>query len=243
MPAQDPAELFDLCDADGRPLGVSKPRALVHRDGDWHRSLHLWVILKDPSGRSGPSASAPELLLQRRSLAKDTQPGAVDIAVAGHLGAGETVLDALREAEEEIGLVVRPEDITRLGVRRRVFARPGVTDREIQEVFFTIAERPLASLRAHPEEVDALLAVPLPAAVALCSGEIARALVRELRPGDTVSRSAVLDAPMLLQDRDGYFALALGSIVRRLDGLSAPVLSLGFEDPEESNPRGNLQGP
>ena len=41
--AQDPAELFDVVRADGTPTGEVKPRAAVHRDGDWHRAVHVWV--------------------------------------------------------------------------------------------------------------------------------------------------------------------------------------------------------
>jgi isopentenyldiphosphate isomerase len=222
MSAQDPDELFDLCDEAGRPLGVSKARGLVHRDGDWHRSLHLWVVLVDPSSPS------PELLLQRRSLAKDTQPGAVDIAVAGHLAAGESVEDALREAEEEIGLAVGPADVARLGVRRRVFARPPVLDREIQEVYFTVARRSLGSLAASPDEVEALLAVPLEAALDLCQRAIPQADARELASAGGAIRSTVLALSEVLQDQDGYFALALGAIARRLAGEAAPEFALGF---------------
>jgi 8-oxo-dGTP pyrophosphatase MutT (NUDIX family) len=44
------------------------------------------------------------VLFQRRSAAKDTWPGAIDVAVTGHYRAGESLAEALREAEEEIGL-------------------------------------------------------------------------------------------------------------------------------------------
>src|SRR3954469_2867720 len=98
--AQNPDELFDLYTSEGEPLGRTKARALVHRDGDWHRSVHVWVVLQ--------SAAGPCVLFQRRSTAKDTWPGVLDVAVAGHLRAGETVDDALREAEEEIGLSLAP---------------------------------------------------------------------------------------------------------------------------------------
>jgi len=50
---QDPAELFELCEPpcdahDGfveevKRTGVFKQRSLVHRDGDWHRSVDIWV--------------------------------------------------------------------------------------------------------------------------------------------------------------------------------------------------------
>jgi isopentenyldiphosphate isomerase len=224
VPAQDPTELFDLYDVDGRPLGRAKPRALVHRDGDWHRSLHVWVVLKG-------TEPLPELLLQRRSLAKDTQPGAVDIAVAGHLAAGETVEDGLREAEEEIGLVLCPADVTRLGVRRRVFAAPSVLDREIQEVFFTVTSRPFTSLVPHPDELAALLTLPLEGALALASGRVAEAPARELPVGQGVVREVVLRGPDLLADRDGYFVLALRSILEHLEGRPDPPWDLGGRPP------------
>src|SRR5215218_4884038 len=41
--AQDPGELFDVVTSGGEPTGIVKPRWQVHRDGDWHRSIHLWI--------------------------------------------------------------------------------------------------------------------------------------------------------------------------------------------------------
>ena len=41
--AQDPTELFDVLTADGKPAGYAKKRAEVHRDGDWHGSIHVWI--------------------------------------------------------------------------------------------------------------------------------------------------------------------------------------------------------
>jgi 8-oxo-dGTP pyrophosphatase MutT (NUDIX family) len=94
--AQDEGELFDLYTREGAPLGIAKPRGLVHRDGDWHRSVHIWVW--------GVLDGAPHLVFQRRSPGKDTYPGALDVAVTGHARAGEPLEATLREAEEEIGL-------------------------------------------------------------------------------------------------------------------------------------------
>ena len=42
-PAQDPDEPFDVITADGKPTGRVKSRAEVHRDGDWHRAIHVWL--------------------------------------------------------------------------------------------------------------------------------------------------------------------------------------------------------
>lgn len=164
MPAQDLDEAFDLCDRDGNLSGRVKARGAVHRDGDWHRALHLWVLVRGPDG--------PCVVLQRRSLAKDTHPGLVDVSVAGHLGAGETVDDALREAEEEIGLTVSPADTVLLGHRRVEKVVPAGVDREVQTVLATRCDRTLAELRPHAEEVAALYAPRLLDALALARGEV-----------------------------------------------------------------------
>lgn len=58
-------ECFDLLNDDGSLKGVSKPRSLVHRDGDFHRAIHIWVF-----ARGNP----PQMLLQKRSDHKDTFP-------------------------------------------------------------------------------------------------------------------------------------------------------------------------
>ena len=73
-PGQDLGEMFDLFDAPAAAdtlvlasevmrTGKSKPRGQVHRDGDWHSSIHVWVV--DAKGR---------FLLQQRGADKDTNP-------------------------------------------------------------------------------------------------------------------------------------------------------------------------
>ena len=61
-------EEFDVLDAGGRPTGRTKARSAVHRDGDWHAAVHVWVLLQCPcagqlSGRR--EAGAPGALLER----------------------------------------------------------------------------------------------------------------------------------------------------------------------------------
>ena len=63
------------------PTGERKLKSEVHRDGDWHRSSHVWLL--SPEGR---------LLLQRRSEAKVTWPGLWDVSAAGHISAGESAV-------------------------------------------------------------------------------------------------------------------------------------------------------
>jgi isopentenyldiphosphate isomerase len=61
---------------------VSKPRGEVHRDGDYHRAVHVWIFVE----------TTQQLLLQLRSDDKDSWPGQWDISSAGHISAGDTSL-------------------------------------------------------------------------------------------------------------------------------------------------------
>ena len=70
-------ERFDIVDASDRVIG-SAPRSEIHARGLLHRAVHLW--LHDPAGR---------ILLQRRSLSKDREPGKWTSSVSGHVNTGE----------------------------------------------------------------------------------------------------------------------------------------------------------
>lgn len=154
----DAREALDLLDEHGVPTGGTKARADVHRDGDWHRAFHLWVM--HPDGY---------VLLQRRAPAKDLAPGKVDVSVGGHLRAGETWLDALREAEEEIGLALRPGDLAFLETRRSERRYPdGRVDREFQDVYAAlVAGRDLRDYHLRCDEVAVLYEAPLARLIAL----------------------------------------------------------------------------
>jgi isopentenyl-diphosphate delta-isomerase type 1 len=93
--AQRPDEIFDIVDERDEVIG-QRTRAEVHRLGLRHRAIHVLVF-----NRRG------EVFLQKRSMRKDTFPGAWDSSASGHLDAGEDYdACAIRELREEIGLVV-----------------------------------------------------------------------------------------------------------------------------------------
>ena len=88
-------ERFDLVDEDCRLVGSTKPRSEVHRDGDWHQAVHVWVLFHDTW----------RVVMQRRCKHKDSWPLMWDISAAGHVTAGGKPLEtAKRELAEELGL-------------------------------------------------------------------------------------------------------------------------------------------
>ena len=147
-------EFFDILDADGAPTGEQKPRWQVHRDGDWHAALHIWVYGVGEDG-------TPFVLFQRRSLSKDTWPGYLDVAVGGHLRAGESLEETAREAEEELGLTVTLGDLTPIGRHFSASERECIIDRELHHVYALRRDDPLGAYVMHPDEISAIVAIPI----------------------------------------------------------------------------------
>lgn len=105
-------ELFDVLKEDGTRSGIVQERNVVHREGDPHGTVHIWIVR-----RSEGSPSGMEVLLQKRSADKDSNPGCLDISSAGHIDAGDEPLEsALRELGEELGIHAGPGDLEYLGV-------------------------------------------------------------------------------------------------------------------------------
>jgi isopentenyldiphosphate isomerase len=202
-PYTDPNELFDVYRYDGTPAGRVKRRADVHRDGDWHRSFHCWVLCQPP----GAPDAAPLLILQRRGYRKDTWPGCLDASVGGHYRAGETLVDVIREVEEEIGQAVRLEDLVPLGHRVAV-GEPedgtGTRDREIQDVFLWRSALPLDAFRPQPVEVAELAAVAVPDLLRLFAGE-APAVAATLLDSERRLTAGEVTAGEFIATVDRYF--------------------------------------
>jgi 8-oxo-dGTP pyrophosphatase MutT (NUDIX family) len=164
----------------------------------------------------------PFVLFQRRSQSKDTWPGALDVAVGGHLRAGETLAQAIREAEEEIGLDLGLADLTRLG--RRFAGGDGRADNEVQEVFAVRSDDPLDAYRLHPDEVAAIVSVPLADALALFEGDETMVVGQELpRGASTPAAVRITIAGFAAGGVDGYAARALqGLLAVVAGGVPAP---------------------
>lgn len=47
MEPPPPDGSFDIFAMKGVPTGEVKARGLVHRDRDWHRSVHVWLVDRD----------------------------------------------------------------------------------------------------------------------------------------------------------------------------------------------------
>ena len=163
------SETFDIFDENMRRIG-SKARDAVHRDGDWHQVFHCWVVGMDEMG-------SQFVILQKRAADKDMYPGKLDISAAGHLEAGESVADGVREVEEELGLRVQFDDLVPLGIRLGVARFRDLIDYQICHVFLHRCDQPLCDYIFQKDEIAGLLKLPLDDGIALLSGEAAQVSV------------------------------------------------------------------
>ena len=160
-------EFLDVYDACGRPLGVAKPRSQVHRDGDWHKTFHCWIIYRN-------DADDETILFQKRGSGVELWPNCLDITAAGHYRAGETLASGgVREIEEELGLTVSPRQLIPAGTHINVdeFV-PGRKNHEFHEVYFFAHCQELHAYRPDPQEVAGLVPLACRDVLRLFAGEI-----------------------------------------------------------------------
>lgn len=119
----------------------------IHMTGDWHGSVHVWLV----------DTANGDILLQQRAKTKESFPGMLDAPVAGHIAAGETPQEAaLREASEEIGIDIDPDELALVGVHRLIIEHPErrFVSREFNYVFACEADIRNLSLKRDPSEID-----------------------------------------------------------------------------------------
>lgn len=139
-------EFLNLLDENERLTQKSKPRSLVHRDGDLHAVVHIWIIQRKDMGIY--------VLLQKRSDKKQINPGCYDVSAAGHITqGGEPRKTAVREIYEELGLKVPNEKLKIVGVHRNTYCNGIVKDNELSAVYIYNEPVDIDSLTICEDEV------------------------------------------------------------------------------------------
>src|SRR5260370_34170807 len=106
MKTTDPQdEMFPIVNEKDEVIGKIT-REIAHKSPNIiHRAIA--VLIFDKKGK---------LLIQKRTLTKDTSPGYWSDSVGGHVAYGEEYLPvAVRETQEELGIKVNPKDLEFMG--------------------------------------------------------------------------------------------------------------------------------
>ena len=144
-------ELIDILTPEGKSTGKTALKSEAHKNGWFHATAHICCNINS-------FISDEKILLQKRALTKKVFPGIWDISVAGHIGAGEEILEgAKREVFEEIGLILENKDFIKIGTRiHQVNHENGIQDNEHHHVFIAELKTPISELTMQPEEVAGL---------------------------------------------------------------------------------------
>lgn len=209
------AEMLDIYDDSFQKIGT-KERWQVHRDGDWHKTFHCWVIYRDAATRQD------YVVVQRRAPDKALFPNLLDITAGGHYAAGETVEQGLREVEEELGIRIAFDSLIPVGLRLDVSTDRGIVNRELSDVFLLVDDRDLSAYPFQREEITALAVLNIDEALELCAGERptiqARAVVAVPGSDRTVEEQIAVSLDSLVPSYDHYFYKLLVLAKRCLNG-------------------------
>ena len=140
-------EFIDILTAEGKSTGKIALKSEAHKNGWFHATAHIWFFTSDN-----------QILLQKRALTKKVFPGIWDISVAGHIAAGEEILQgAKREILEEIGLELQEKDLIKIGTRiHQVAHKNGIQDNEHHHIFIAKLNVSIDNLTMQKEEVAGL---------------------------------------------------------------------------------------
>ena len=106
-------EYIDIVDENGEPTGDVIDRETAHSKGIRHRTAHVWLLRNNND--------KVQILLQKRCQTKSSYPGCYDISSAGHIPSGvDYIQSALRELNEELGIIASPEELIYCGDRKIV---------------------------------------------------------------------------------------------------------------------------
>ena len=165
-----PMELLDIRREDGSLTGKVQERSIVHASGSLHGTAHVWIVRPSDGAFAYPFRNATphtakqqafEILLQKRSQAKDSYPGCYDISSAGHLPAGSGFLEsALRELEEELGIKADPQDLQEaflhVGYAESTFYGKPFKNAEVSAVYLYTRPVEAEHLTLQAEEVESV---------------------------------------------------------------------------------------
>jgi len=132
-------EIFDVYTRDGKYIG-QKEKSNCHSEnpGCYHKPVWIWII-----------NDSNKILIQKRAKCKKNNPNLWDMPSAGHVFAGETIIEgAIRETAEELGIETVSDDY------KFLFEYIWDESFEIAEVFLLKKNIEISSVKLQKHEVS-----------------------------------------------------------------------------------------
>lgn len=144
-------EYFDVLDENGNKTGKIKLRSEVHRDGDWHKVVHIWIL-----------NNKGDVLLQRRCATKDSYPNMLDISCAGHLSVGDDSLNgAIRELKEELNLDIKPDDLQFIKTLKNSSKyTEKFINNEFADLYILMTDKTIEDMNYQESEISEIFFIP-----------------------------------------------------------------------------------
>jgi len=204
-------ELLDIFDAQMKHIGTAE-RNEVHTKGYWHKTFHCWIVRND-NGKG-------KVIFQIRDKAKDDEPNKLDITAAGHLEAGETPEDGLRELREELGVDINYNKLHFLGIRINASETDNKINKEFAHVYMFRDDRVLEEYKLQENEVSGLVEMNIDDGLKLCAGEVSSVNCRVIRvtDGKIISLMEPIKFEYIIQRIDSYYYKVFIMAERLLQG-------------------------
>ncbi|MDI6734558.1 MAG: NUDIX domain-containing protein [Patescibacteria group bacterium] len=144
-------ESIDVLDKNGNLVGLTKSRDEIHRDGDWHRAVNIWI--KNNHG---------DVLVQKRSAMIDLFKNRWDVSLTGHVRAGEKNTDAAqRELKEELGIETDARELQFIDTIKSKLKDGVLRDNQFCDIYLLCGDINFKKVKKQKEEVAQTKSVPL----------------------------------------------------------------------------------
>lgn len=110
----------------------------VHRQGLWHKGVHVFIINNDG-----------QFIIQKRGPMVQLKPNTLEASAGGHINTGHTAIETvMHELHEEIGVSVTPDEVKYVGTIVDRFEEPekGLINNEFDEIY-------LVRKDIHPDDI------------------------------------------------------------------------------------------
>lgn len=145
--------LVDIFDENFNLIG-RELKSIAHEKGYWHQVFTCIII----------NSKTNKIYFQRKVPGRYSfeRPDYIDITVGGHLKAGETVEQGIREIEEETGFIIEFSSLINLGLRQNTFSlEDKYYSNEYQNVFLCNIDCNLHDFKIDEDEVNAFVEVDI----------------------------------------------------------------------------------